>query len=111
MTARPRKNTESPEEYRRALLQQVFTSGETHAEHKEESHAKHNEEHYHIDGHDSLIKAILEVNGSLFCHYMIDQGLDVNDFEHQKMFAKIYTDMIHSMLIDFIECNERGELG
>lgn len=53
MTARPRKNTESPEEYRRALLQQVFTSGETHA--------KHTSEHYQIKDHDSLIKAIMEL--------------------------------------------------
>ncbi len=103
MTARPRKNTESPEEYRRALLQQAFTSGRTHANHKQE--------YYHIEDHDSLIKAILEVNGSLFCHYMMDQHIHSDDFEHQKTFAKIYTDMIHAMLIDFIECNERGELG
>lgn len=103
MTARPRKNTESPEEYRRALLQQVFASGDTHA--------KHTSEHYHIEDHDSLIKSILEVNGSLFCHYIIDQNIGPDDFEHQKMFAKIYTDMINAMLIDFIECNERGELG
>lgn len=103
MTARPRKKTESPEEYRRALLQQVFTSGETHA--------KHTSEHYQIKDHDSLIKAIMEVNGSLFCRYIVDQHIDTDDFDHQKMFAKIYTDMINAMLVDFIECNERGELG
>ena len=103
MTARPRKKTESPEEYRRALLQQVFTSGETHVEHKQE--------YYHIEDHDSLIKAILEVNGSLFCHYLKDKHIHADDFDSQKMFAKIYTDMINAMLIDFIECNERGELG
>ena len=102
MTARPRKNAESPEEYRRALLHQVFTSGETHVEHKQE--------YYHIEDHDSLIKAILEVNGSLFCRYIVDQHINTDDFDHQKIFAKIYTDMIHAMLIDFIECNERGEL-
>lgn len=102
MTARPRKNTESPEEYRRALLQQVFTSGETHA--------KHTEEHYHIEDHDALIKAIMEINGKLFIHYLKDQHIHHDDFEHQKMFAKIYTDMINAMLTDFIECNERGEL-
>lgn len=109
MTARPRKSTESPEEYRRALLHQVFTSGETHADHEQEHY--HKQEHYQIEDHDSLIKAILEVNGSLFCHYLKDQHVLVDDFDHQKMFAKIYTDMIHAMLIDFIECNERGELG
>ena len=103
MTARPRKKTESPEEYRRALLQQVFTSGETHA--------KHTSEHYQIKDHDSLIKAILEVNGSLFCRYLSDQHIHADDFDHQKIFAKIYTDMINAMLIDFVECNERGELG
>lgn len=103
MTARPRKNTESPEDYRRDLLKQVFTSGETHAEHKSE--------HYQIKDHDTLIKAILEVNGSLFCHYLKFQRIHADDFDHQRMFAKIYTDMIHAMLIDFIECCERGELG
>ncbi len=103
MTARPRKQSESPEEYRRALLHQVFTSGETHAVHKSENH-------YHIEDHDSLIKAILGVNGDLFCHYLMDQHIHSDDFDHQKMFAKIYTDMIHAMLIDFIECSERGEL-
>ena len=109
MTARPRKKTESPEDYRRDLLKQVFTSGETRAEHKQEHY--HKQEYYHIEDHDSLIKAILEVNGSLFCHYLKFQHIPADDFEHQKMFAKIYTDMINAMLIDFIECNERGELG
>lgn len=103
MTARPRKNTESPEEYRRDLLKQVFTSGETHANHKQEN--------YYIEDHDSLIKAILDINGNLFCRYIMDQHIPVDAFDLHKMFAKIYTDMIHSMLIDFIECNERGELG
>lgn len=99
MTARPRKNTESPEEYRRALLQQVFTSGETHAVHKSENH-------YHIEDHDSLIKAIEKINLTLFTHYLTDQGIKDNDFEHQKMFAKIYTDMIHAVLNDFTEFME-----
>lgn len=108
MTARPRKNAESPEEYRRALLHQVFTSGETHAEHKEET--THVQKKFEVKDHASLLTTIMDVNGDLFCAYMHDQHIHSNDFDHQKMFAKIYTDMIHAMLIDFIECNERGEL-
>lgn len=109
MTARPRKSTESPDEYRRALLHQVFTSGETHVKHEEET--VHEQKEFEVKDHDSLIKAIMEINGSLFCRYLNDQHIHGDDFDHQKIFAKIYTDMIHAMLIDFIECNERGELG
>ncbi len=109
MTARPRKTTESPEEYRRALLHQVFTSGETHAKNEEET--VHVQKKFEVKDHDSLISTIMDLNGHLFCSYMYDQHIHSNDFEHQKMFAKIYTDMIHAMLIDFIECSERGELG
>lgn len=109
MTARPRKKTESPEEYRRALLQQVFTSGETHAKNEEET--VHVQKKFEVKDHDSLLNTIMDVNGHLFCSYLHDQHIHSDDFEHQKMFAKIYTDMIHAMLMDFIECSERGELG
>lgn len=109
MTARPRKNTESPEEYRRDLLKQVFTSGETHAKHEEKTVSV--QKKFKVEDHDSLISTIMDANGYLFCSYMYDQNIGLNDFDKQRMFAKIYTDMIHAMLIDFIECSERGELG
>lgn len=57
---------------------------------------------------------VLTTNLIMFGKYVIEAYKKANDkfpsYDDQRTMAKIYTDMILSMLQDFIDSSERGEL-
>lgn len=79
---------------------EAFKNGPTHAK----------KLNYTIKDTRSLFNSILEINGHLFVQYLISKGITEDNYTQQKVMARAYSDMILSMLQDFIEKSEEGLL-
>lgn len=79
---------------------EAFRNGPTHA----------NMLSYEVKDADSLVHAITRINFKLFGAYLQIKNVKSDDFDTQRVYARVYAESIMDMLRDFIDSSERGEL-